>query len=67
MFGQEGPWKLIGLDNLVVDHHTSDARVPDSNSQSSHTFSFVYLPTFILDMYISLFTSIPPIPTTDFF
>ena len=64
-FGLKGPWILIGLDRSVVEHLTSDAVVPGSNSPSSHTFSFVFLSIF--DMCISLYTSIPPITITDFF
>ena len=63
-FGIEGPWILIGLDSSVVDDLISDAGVPCSNSQSSQTFSFVFLSTF--DMCISMYTSFPPIPTSDF-
>ena len=49
----------------MVDHLTSDAGVLGSNSQSSHTSSFVF--HLIFDMCILMYTSIPSIPTADFF
>ena len=55
---------LIGLDSSVVEHLTSDAGVSGWKSRSSHTYSFVFFSIF--DECISVYMSIPPIPTSAF-
>ena len=68
IIGLKGPWILIDLDSSVVDHLTSDVgdhltsdvEVPGSNSQSSRTFSFVFLSIFVyFNVYMYIHSSYP--------